>query len=575
MKKNNRSGSSTGKLFIISKQNKITEISTISPDWNTNSVLSMDQKSFSQFNGNRSPQNEGMSPFQELSDLDEFDGVEDEEYSPFIPENHLFRPILDEDETKRKIAMKEVTTTLLKMAENPKALSNYGYLILRFAYDCPFEDISGTFKELIHDLESKDFILSTVKNIPSKFIKTENLTPDIQLYKQFFLEDGTVGNLEKVLCFFPKFSSKLQATFNFVMKVGPGPLPYHIRNYLAILASSRYDCIYTLKNQEYEFLENGGDEEWLLDGVENVPKKIQKILEFNAMLAHQPWLLNEMNIEKLLKGNNEDTWTISEIIQSILIFSLYYGYSGMVHGLGIVNEFENIQSNDFVHCESDFESEEEENQKLVEKLKLEEEEDPEEERVSLFEKSETTSSFIDQCVNIFETKKYIHPFELQYKDFEVNIKDYKVHNYRDYSWKDDAFFMLNRFYQGSESLIDSEFDYIYYLTENNFNSEKDVDTSRFRHAVWFYTHRLYGIIHDDFQYSNVNNLLNKKLKTYIKKIACYPQKIEMKEFSDMGFGLSAKEKVHINFLISEARKQSTILYGLRVVDKYLKQSTEK
>jgi hypothetical protein len=81
---------------------------------------------------------------------------------------------------------------------------------------------------------------------------------------------------------------------------------------------------------------------------------------------------------------------------------------------------------------------------------------------------------------------------------------------------------------------------------------------------------LYGIIHDDFQYSNVNQLLNKNIKTYIKKVACYPQKVDIKEFADMGFQLSPKEKVHINFLVTEARKQSSMLYGLRVIAQYIK-----
>ena len=118
--------------------------------------MNLDQKSFSSLNGSFSPQHDGLSPFQEISELDEFDDVEEESYTPFIPENHLFRTILDVDENKRKTAMKEVISTLLNLAEeNPKTLSYYGYLILRFAFDCPFEDVSGTFQELIINLESQ------------------------------------------------------------------------------------------------------------------------------------------------------------------------------------------------------------------------------------------------------------------------------------------------------------------------------------------------------------------------------------------------------------------------------------
>jgi hypothetical protein len=41
------------------------------------------------------------------------------------------------------------------MSSNVNSLAKYGHLILRFAFDCPFEDISGAFKELIQVLESK------------------------------------------------------------------------------------------------------------------------------------------------------------------------------------------------------------------------------------------------------------------------------------------------------------------------------------------------------------------------------------------------------------------------------------
>lgn len=47
--------------------------------------------------------------------------------------------------------------------------------------------------------------------------------------------------------------------------------------------------------QEWEFLANGGDPSWL-KGVKYTPKKMQSLLELNAILAHQPWLANKDNI---------------------------------------------------------------------------------------------------------------------------------------------------------------------------------------------------------------------------------------------------------------------------------------
>jgi len=72
----------------------------------------------------------------------------------------------------------------------------------------------------------------------------------------------------------------------------PGPLPPHMRNYIAILAAARFKCSYLVHQQEEEFLMNGGNPTWL-NGVEFTDNKIKKLLEVNAILAHQPWLLDK------------------------------------------------------------------------------------------------------------------------------------------------------------------------------------------------------------------------------------------------------------------------------------------
>jgi hypothetical protein len=55
------------------------------------------------------------------------------------------------------------------------------------------------------------------------------------------------------------------------------------------------------------FLIKGGEESWLIDGVEGVDEKLGKLSKINNILAHQPWKLNRMDIEvkcNLILGNN-------------------------------------------------------------------------------------------------------------------------------------------------------------------------------------------------------------------------------------------------------------------------------
>lgn len=52
----------------------------------------------------------------------------------------------------------------------------------------------------------------------------------------------------------------------------------------------------------------------------------------------------------------------------------------------------------------------------------------------------------------------------------------------------------------------------------------DVDTSKYRTAVWNYIQSLYGIRHDDYDYSEVNRLLSRQMKIFVKTVGCYPER---------------------------------------------------
>jgi len=76
----------------------------------------------------------------------------------------------------------------------------------------------------------------------------------------------------------------------------------------------------------------------------------------------------------------------------------------------------------------------------------------------------------------------------------------------------------------------------------------DVDTDHFRQAIWYYTQRVLGMINDDYNYQlvchcslplcvhmlQVNAIMEVATKAYIKKIACYPERIGPVDFHRMG-----------------------------------------
>ena len=81
------------------------------------------------------------------------------------------------------------------------------------------------------------------------------------------------------------------------------------------------------------------------------------------------------------------------------------------------------------------------------------------------------------------------------------------------------------------------------LTYHTMGDNREVDTSSFRQAIWNYIHSLYGIRHDDYDYSVVNQLLERNLKAYIKTLTCYPERLTKKEYEGVMREFKHSEKV--------------------------------
>lgn len=96
-----------------------------------------------------------------------------------------------------------------------------------------------------------------------------------------------------------------------------------------------------------------------------------------------------------------------------------------------------------------------------------------------------------------------------------------------------------------------------------------MDTSKFRRAIWNYIQCIYGIRHDDYDYNEVNQLLDRTLKTFIKTACCFPDRITKKDYDSVLVELQDSEKVHVNLMILEAKNQAILLYALREIMRYM------
>ncbi|EFC42903.1 sestrin [Naegleria gruberi] len=466
-------------------------------------------------------------------------------------------------------------------------------------------------------------------------------------FKTIFIDNGVIPHLSQALFTHAHFAEIYYKSYNFLMKSN-GPLPLDWRSYIAILAASRHSCKYLVRRLEVEFLLNGGNEEWL-KGIEFIPQKLKKLLKFNSLLCHMPWMLNEDSISELVSNNGvgENAWTMAELVHAVIIMTHFHALSGFIYGIGILPDDDDTPIADIISSVTESEESKQrqknETQRLVETLTRTADDDDtpidKHQREKAFECTETNDNsskivpnhlysnynnfdcfstpnfasvtfweaqkqdmmkgatkksdsegLIPSAGHTFissntsgvykrnsnnrerslKLKKYKHnKYDFTYKDFDVKNKEYETTSIHDFNWEENAFSLLSRFYYGAADLLDTEFEFIYNMTDNRCYDIKDVDTTSFRAAIWCYVHRLFGVSHDDFNYEKVNKLLNIDLKKYIKTVVCYPERCTKEQFVNTGVKLRTREKIHICLLAIEARKQVEIIYGLRSINNFM------
>lgn len=95
-----------------------------------------------------------------------------------------------------------------------------------------------------------------------------------------------------------------------------------------------------------------------------------------------------------------------------------------------------------------------------------------------------------------------------YQDFSRRGAENVPSTFRvqDYSWDDHGYSLVNRLYNDVGHLLDLKFRAAYNLTYFTMADKTNVDTSKFRRAIWNYIQCIYGIRHDDYDYGEVNQV---------------------------------------------------------------------
>lgn len=379
---------------------------------------------------------------------------------------------------------------------------------------------------------------------------------------------------------------------NHALLAGDGPLPHHIRRYVAIMASCRHHCNYLVEQQRGEFLEAGGPPEWL-EGLDYTPKKIQDLHTTNLILAHQPWLFDVEHVEKLLKSN----WSVSELTQAICIMAHFHALSSYVYGAGIENASGELLQNNFppfLHpndmacCSGSPNSHELREggvEVLLERIKTlslnqNTYNATEEEHRDSFEKMKKQTACLSTPPDFEEGSQQSRCSALSpdqdfvYVDFgpkKGGKSPVPTLKSQDCSWEDTGYSLMHQLYTEVGDILDDKFKTAYSMTYYTCGHQTHVDTYLFRQAVWNYLHCLFGIRHDDYDYGQINSLLERNLKSFLKTVACYPERLSSNGNvpPPIMTGFQQSEKIHVLVLVLEARLQAELLHGLRALEHYL------
>ncbi|KAF1505460.1 Sestrin-1, partial [Eudyptula minor novaehollandiae] len=490
--------------------------------------------------------------------------------------------------------------------------------LLMLSKRCPFPDVREKSEAILSEVQELGIrIPRPLGHGPSRFIPEKETirvgNEDAMMHALFADSFATLGRLDNVtlvMVFHPQYLESFLKTQHYLLQMD-GPLPLHYRHYIGIMAAARHQCSYLVNLHVNDFLHVGGDPKWL-NGLENAPQKLQNLGELNKMLAHRPWLITKEHIEQLLK-TEENSWSLAELIHAVVLLTQYHSLASFTFGCGISPEIDcegghtfrppsvsnycicditnGYHGVDEIHASPTgsipviffllFKSTESvcEVEALMEKMKQlqecrDEEEASQEEMATRFEREKRESMFVcssedEESAPTRDVSRHFEDTSYGYKDFSRHGMHVPTFRVQDYSWEDHGYSLVNRLYPDVGQLLDEKFHIAYNLTYNTMAMHKDVDTSMLRRAIWNYIHCMFGIRYDDYDYGEINQLLDRSFKVYIKTVVCTPEKTTKRMYDSFWRQFEHSEKVHVNLLLVEARMQAELLYALRAITRYM------
>ncbi|XP_068019703.1 sestrin-3-like isoform X3 [Melanerpes formicivorus] len=460
---------------------------------------------------------------------------------------------------------------------------------------------------------------SRCQRLPGQVVKMSSSDPERPqlLLVKVLANRGRLEAVTQQMGYHPQYLDSFLKTQHYLMHMD-GPLPFDCRHYIAIMAAARHHCRYLVNLHVLQFLQAGGDPQWLR-GLDYIPPKLRNLNEINKILAHRPWLITKEHIEKLLKIS-EWSWSLAELVHAVVLLAHCHALASFVFGCGCeqdeglggrgslkalspgtqcICEASNgcgqellrvsrkrgerrrlgLQGDGAVAGAAALTPDPVSVQSLDSCMELDslrermqrihvETEGREEMRLLQHDREEGLSPLADpdgEVTGATNLACYMQDPDFGYQDFARRDENQT----QDYSWEDHGFSLVNRLYSDIGHLLDEKFRMVDGLQSTAMAKRQGCEPSVFKRGIWNYIHCMFGIRYDDYDYAEVNQLLERVLKVYIKTVTCYPEKTNAEMFDRFWKQFKHSEKVHVNLLILEARMQAELLYALQAITQYM------
>eukprot|EP00300_Choanocystis_sp_HF-7_P033352 c45680_g1_i1.p1 GENE.c45680_g1_i1~~c45680_g1_i1.p1 ORF type:complete len:563 (+),score=114.81 c45680_g1_i1:52-1689(+) len=513
---------------------------------------------------------------------------------------HL-RCLLDEDEEHRSIALGSVIDDMTQLLGDPDQFCQMVDLppspesavlfrraalktVARHASETPFHDVRESLTRLVSNAVT--VLGESTVQVPRGFLSNTRFSytsepslanRDAELLRGIVLQDGCVTLEQRLLSWHSEYLTKAHGLEELLFS-RDAPLPATWGHYLCVMAAAVHRCTYLAEAHMKLFIGIGGEAVWIKDGLLSVPPKLRRIAKLNDLLAHQPWLVNKQHVEEVLKG--DDAWSMAELIHALVLLAATHARCSFVLGLGVGEEMDGLMHKDTQGgvLESRKPKGPSRNSEILARLDRdsETEEASFEEVKQLFDSADRPQTDSDRegphpDSSLPAVEVAPHPLDrfregiTHYVNYDVKSNDYHALRAIEFSWSGNAFDIMSHVMPEAARAVDDLFQFILTMTDSKMNGVQAKTTEPLRHAVWYYTHRVYGVLHDDYPYQQLNKLLTRATKNFVKCVTCLPETVNSAMFASVDVDLQAYEYVHVVLLGVEARKQSELLYGLRAL----------